>query len=312
MTIDASALSGESGSEGAAGAGAGTGAAGAEGSGAGAGGVGAEGAGTGAGAEGSTAAGGGDKPWYDGASEEVSGYIQNKGWKDPLELVAGYQNLEKLRGVPEDQLAQIPGPDDKDAWDALHNKLGRPEKAEDYKVEMPAEGGDKELAEWFKGAAHEAGLSQRQAAALVPLWNAEMVRQGEAQGAASEQAGVESMKALKTDWGTDWDKNHANADQAIHMLGVKAETLEAFRSAGLAADALALFANIGKRIQEDSFEGAGEGGSQFGKTPEGAKAEIAGLKIDPDFMAAYGSSQKPGHKEAVERMTRLNQIAYPG
>jgi hypothetical protein len=41
-----------------------------------------------------------------------------------------------------------------------------------------------------------------------------------------------------------------------------------------------------------------------------AKADIERLKLDGEFQKAYTDSSHPGHKDAVARMNRLNQIAY--
>lgn len=251
-----------------------------------------------------------ETPWYDGADESVSGYIQNKGWKNGLEAVTGYQNLEKLIGVPDDQVMKIPGPDDTEAWDAIHTKMGRPESADKYDVTMPEEGGDKELSEWFKTAAHESGLSQRQVTAMVPLWNAKMAEMGQAMNQESETQSEASIQTLRGEWGSQWNAKHAAADQAIRMLQVPDETLQKFKAAGLHAEALQLFADIGQRVKEDSFEG-GHTSTQFGTTPEAAKEKIAELQRNAEFMAAYGDSGKPGHDDAVRKMARLYELANP-
>lgn len=251
-----------------------------------------------------------DTPWYHGASEEDAGYAQNKGWKGPLDVLTGYRNIEKLMGVPEDQIAKIPGPEDDDGWNALHDKMGRPETADKYEVAMPEEGGSEELSEWFKTAAHESGLSQRQVTAMVPLWNAKMAEMGEAMGQEQAAQSEASMQSLKGEWGSQWDKNHTSADQAIRMLGISDERLQPYKDAGLGADMLKLFADIGQRVQEDKFV-SGTTSTQLGTSPEAAGQQIAELKMNKDFMEAYMNSEKPGHAEAVSKMKRLYGLANP-
>ena len=67
--------------------------------------------------------------WTAGLPEEMKGYVQNKGFKDPSAVVESYRNFEKLMGVPQDRMIKLPEKaEDKAAWDSIYNRLGRPEK----------------------------------------------------------------------------------------------------------------------------------------------------------------------------------------
>src|SRR6185312_841401 len=92
-------------------------------------------------AQGTAPAAGNPIPWLEGATPEQVGYIQNKGWTDPKQVLEGYQNLEKMRGVPADRLLTLPATDADDATKAaFYEKLGRPKEAAGYDFSL----GDKD------------------------------------------------------------------------------------------------------------------------------------------------------------------------
>ena len=69
---------------------------------------------------------------------------------------------------------------------------------------------------------------------------------------------------------------------------------------------LKLFAILGSKMGEDTFEGGERTGSGgFGVTPAAARQQIADLKTDKQFMEAYLS----GSKEHVAKMQRLMEAA---
>ena len=73
-----------------------------------------------------------------------------------------------------------------------------------------------------------------------------------------------------------------------------------------------LFANIGKQLGEDRAFGKRAASSGFVSGPEAARAEIAKLQMDQQFMKAYMGADESGHKEAVAQMHQLFKVAYPG
>lgn len=255
-------------------------------------------------------AGGGDgaaKPWWDGMPENLSGLVQTKGWKDPAAAVESYANLEKLVGT--DRLA-IPKDDaDHANWDKVYNRLGRPDRPEGYGLKAP-EGADPAFAKAASEVMHKAGLSAKQAQALAGWW-------GEQQAAALKgftdqraKAAETDMAALKAEWGQTYDAEIEGARRAARAYGLDEAKLTKIEDALGTAELLRLFAKIGKAQGEHApADGAGSGG--FGMTPAAAKAEIAALKVDAAFNAAYLDGSHVGHKDAVARMERLHKAAFP-
>lgn len=261
------------------------------------------------------------KPWYDGhnlAPEDV-GYIQNKKWNSPADVLTSYKNLEKFHGVPADQLLKLPK-DEKDqaAWDALYTRLGRPEKPEGYEFKAP-EGVklDDARMSWVNGVAHKIGLSKAQHAALV---NETLTYEGrlisEAQKAVETQQAAE-LEAVKKEWGAGFEERSELGRRAARaFLPGTAEEKQAFMNAmemsiGTGA-MLKLFANIGEKLGEDKIHAGDDGGRPFGYTKEQALSDIKGLMTelrDPsnkERLTAYNQ----GKGKDYEKMQHLNKIAY--
>ena len=249
--------------------------------------------------------------WTDGLNEASQGFVENKGWKTADQMLDSYQNLEKTVGVPADQVLRLPKEGDAEGWGSVYNRLGRPEEPSGYKlneVEVPDGGIDltSNLREW----AHEAGLSQEQAAKIYDNYNARLgeVTQ-EIQVQKAEQAAADEQ-SLRKEWGNAWEENIAAGVRFRQRFGLDDAMVDKLEDALGLRGLLELSASIGRGLGEHSMPtGAEDGGESlsFGMTPAAAKAKIADLTLDKDFMDQY----MDGRKEAVARMTRLHAVAHP-
>ena len=246
--------------------------------------------------------------WLTGASEDVTTYVQNKGWKAPTDLLTSYQQLEKHMGTPAERLLRLPDFEkaEKTEMDQFYNKLGRPVEPKGYDLPVP-EGVPTDFAEAAKLKMHELGLTAKQARELA-AWNNEMgatmaSKQKEAYSATIAQQSAE----LKTEWGAAYDQEMGAAKNAAKALGIKPEQIDALEGSLGFANLMKMMSNIGKRIGEDKFV-SGDGSSGSGAlTPAGAKARITQLQGDKDWTAKYLS----GNVQARAEMERLMQFAYP-
>jgi len=245
----------------------------------------------------------------EGLTDELKGYIQNRGWKSPADIATSYQNFEKLISFDRAGRTVVLPKDEKDAEGikAFNAKIGVPATADEYKLEVPKENGSPEFAKAAAAKFHELGLSAKQATDLAKWWN-EHSATGQAAAVAENKARWEGEVAqLKTSQGAALEQNSAIVDKAAAQFGVGKEQLEALRSAMGPKAAFEFLLNIGQKLGEHSFEGA-QSGSFGGKmTPEQAKAAIAEHRRDVDFVKKYTS----GDVAAKKRMSELHQYAYP-
>jgi len=249
-------------------------------------------------------------PWLDGADEVTLGYVQNKGWEKPAQVLESYRNLEKLLGADKANNALVmPKPDAPQAEvDAFYSRLGRPSDPSGYKIEIPAAGGDPEFAKTAGGWFHELGLTQKQGETLASKFNeytGGLANKMQTQTAEQIQA---DALALKNEWGAAHAQNLVAAQTAVRGLGVDAETIDRMEKSMGHKVVMDLFYKIGSKMGEASFV-TGDKVERFGNamTPGQAQARIAELSKDKDFVARYVSK----NADAVAEMKRLHDFAYP-
>lgn len=251
------------------------------------------------------AAGATGASWLDSLDDDTKGFVENKGWKEPTDILTGYRNLEKLVGAPEDKILRLPGEDDAAGWSDVFNKLGRPEAAADYDITVPEGIGDPEMADWAKEAFHKAGLTAAQAKAFTDEWNAYTGGKFEAMKAEYNARVQEEETSLKKEWGAAFDKNVDIARRAAREFGIEAEQLDAMEKAVGFSGLLKLMNRIGSKLGEDSFEGSSSGAGFGAMTPAQATAEMETLRNDDRFRTRYLN----GDKDAVAKMDRLMRFA---
>jgi hypothetical protein len=243
------------------------------------------------------------------ADETTVGYIQNKGWKDPAQVLDGYRNLEKLLGADRaGNTVIIPKHDAApEEMGKFFDRLGRPADASGYKIQMP-EGGDAEFAKTAGAWFHDLGLSEKQGNALAQKWN-DYAASAKTTADQQAQARFQTEDAsLKADWGQAYTQNVAQAQAATRGLGVTKEQIDNMSASMGHKATMEFFQKIGARMGEGSFV-TGDKTQQFSNvmTPGQAKAEIQTLRSDRAFTAKLLSKDA----EASQRWTQLHQWAFP-
>lgn len=242
--------------------------------------------------------------WYDNIEDaDLKGYVQNKGWKDAVELANGYRNLEKLLGG--EKIPMPKGDDDAEGWARVYDSLGRPKTADDYKLPVP-DGDTGEFAKLAASKFHELGLTAKQAQSLAEWYNergAEMVQSFQQQSSQKTEA---DLATLKTEWGQAWDENIELGRRAAREYGLDQTVLGKIEQALGTADLLKLMSRIGRAQTEHNFEG-GQSSNSFGMTPEAARNRISQLRNDSEWAAKYLG----GNADARAEMERLTRLAYP-
>ena len=256
--------------------------------------------------------------WYAGfQNADLRGYVETKGFQNPEALADSYRNLEKLRGVPADRLLSLPEKPDAPEWDAVWNRLGRPEKPDGYGLKplegMPEGLYDQKSAAWFASVAHKAGLNPSQARLLHDEFAKLQVEGHNAKINAVRQAGEQGEAALRSEWGPDYDVRVQTAQRAAKAIGIDAPTLDKIETALGYAGLMKFFAGVGAKMGEDVAVGRG-GGAANPATQEGAMAEIGRIYAEAakDPGHAYHKPTTPEGQALAKRMMDLHAIAYPG
>ncbi len=258
------------------------------------------------------------KPFAEMLPKDIAGEAMFKDIKDIEGLARGFHGAQKLVGVPKDQILRLPTDDKPESWAPVYDKLGRPEKADGYKLTLPQ--GVELNAEAAKPIFEEAynlGISQKQLDGLYGKLRTVAEANGAAAKAKSEAEVAASSAALKTEWGVAYDQKIADATLAIDHFAKELKLGDGLKAdlerSGLGNNpALAkLFAGLAANLKEDGKLTGRASGSESLASPTEARQNINALRQDKTFMAQYMDKRALGHAEAVAKMAALHAQAYP-
>lgn len=252
--------------------------------------------------------------WYEGANDETIGYLQNKGWdKDPLKAISSYQELEKFNGADADHLMKIPKDMAEDgALDSIYDRLGRPEAADKYTLDLGDIQVDQTRMSMASEVAHKAGLNNAQFEALAKADAEYTAAAQETYNKEVAQQQEIEYQTLQKEWGPKAAEREELARRGLRSMlpqGVDKDSLTAkIEDAIGTANTLRLFANVGEKMSKEDVIHDSEGTHRFGYTKEQATAdrvilmdELAG---DIERRNIYNSNKGPD----VAKMKRLNEM----
>ena len=207
-----------------------------------------------------------------------------------------------------------------DDWNNVYTKLGKPEDAQGYKLELK-EGTqvDKDMESWYRGLAHKAGLNDRQANTIFQEY---MAKEAElkAANAPPSPEDVEIIKgeaeiALKKEWGKAFDTKMNEAKGVLTEFAPKDfDQLLTKDGVPLGNDPVFIktLANIGNYINSKLGEDKMVGSKQQPQyTPADAEKEIAALRGDPRDGGPYWDKKHPDHIRTVQQVTELMEYMHP-
>jgi len=246
--------------------------------------------------------------WTAGLPEDHRGFVQNKGWKAPQEVVESYRNLEKLVGAPQDQIIKLPKFDDVAGWDSVHTRLGKPANPDGYGLKPVENGMDEEATKWAASEFHKAGLSDKQGKALAEAFNAQTKAAMDSAKAQNDAKTKEETAALKKEWGAAYDKNMSEVKRAVREFGLKDEVIDKISAASGNIETVKFLQAVGSKLLDAGFHTGNPGSNPNGPfTPEQAKSKIKEFSADPSFSKRY---QEGGQMER-SMMETLHKQAYP-
>lgn len=242
--------------------------------------------------------------WAASFPDDVKPLVQTKGWKNPLDAINSYRNLEKVVG---DNI-QRPKPDWDDAkWNDFYKAAGRPEAPDKYEFDLtkvkdrvdPARVG--KWGEIF----HKHGLNTKQGKAIMETYiNEEMAADEAIKNQQKQELEVGELK-LRNEWGNKYEDNVKLAKAGLEKLGPEFVEFVTKSTLGNNPTFIKLLHAIGTRVGEDVAKGLG-GAQSFGTTPEAAKAEIEAMKSNKEEMAKFNN----GDKATVDKWRKLHAMAW--
>lgn len=243
--------------------------------------------------------------WLPGADEAAVGYVQNKGWGGPADVLTGYRNLETMLGADRAGRTIVMPKDDTDITtrETMLSKLGWSKDVAAYKLPVP-EGQDPKFAADMAGMFSKHGVPIANAQALTADWNAYQSAQAKVAADADAAAGVAADAQLDKDWGAERVQRTEIARRAAVGLGLDAGALDAMQKGTGYVSVMKALAKVGDMMKEHGAAGMDSNPGSFGMTPEGAKSRKNELLADDAWR---GRAMKDGSSEWNE-LARLTKI----
>jgi len=183
--------------------------------------------------------------------DDLKGKETWKSFNNPADVAKSYVELQKLVGWK----GEIPAKDDlPEAWDEFYTKLGKPESAEAYGIELPdnlkAMEGSDERANKVAEIAHKANLTTDQANELFNgLFEMESAQIGQSiqQAEAKEKANLETLQSA-------WGDGIQDMCDAVSQMEKKLGVFDTMEANGLNnnAEFLVLMGRIAGEMSESS------------------------------------------------------------
>lgn len=217
-----------------------------------------------------------DYSWVGDVPDDDRGYLENKGFKAPQDLLKAYRNLESFHGVGPDKLMKLP--DEGGDMNDIYNRLGRPEDTSGYKVDI--EGfQDTPLTEMVKEIGHKHGMPSSMYSELVStVYEAEQKAQQEQEQSRNVEYNNE-VESMKKEHGTKYDEIVGSADRAVRALGLDDESRDALVQAMGPKKAVEMFNKVYSSLGEDTVNSVNNEES-YGKTAVAVDQEISQLMRD--------------------------------
>lgn len=247
-------------------------------------------------------------PWYGEIQDEgLAEWVKTKNPPNAEAALKSYQNLEQVFGADKSgRTVVIPNDDTtSDERSIFFNKLGRPEKAENYELDVPDKA-DPALVTWFKDQSHARGFSQQQANDLFTEYNKFQSAHTQSSSDADDAKGKADHDALVSEWGGAYNDNIQMAKVAANQFGFTSEQLDALQNTSSYSGVMKNFATMGKAMGEAGLANSDTtpGFSGAVLSPAEAQSRINEMKTNKDMMAKYLS----GDEAVMDKMHRYQAM----
>jgi hypothetical protein len=244
--------------------------------------------------------------WKDSISQEFREDPNISKFTEIDSLAKSYINATKMIG--QDKVAVPNENSTDDQWNEVYGKLGRPESADKYKLEVNSETAqiDEGSIKSFAENAHKLGLNNKQAQGILEYYKDSMEGTAQQSRIDTETAQAQSEAELRKEWGRSYDENikragaiaKANMSEDILNMELKDGT-----RIGDHAAVIKGFANIANLMSEDKMIGTDEDSATGGRNFD---EEIS--KIVNDRDGPYWNKGHPDHDKIVQQVFTLRSM----
>ena len=246
------------------------------------------------------------KSWKETISEEFRNDPNISKFTEIDALAKSYINATRMIG--QDKVAVPNENSTDDQWNEVYGKLGRPESADKYQLEVQSETAplDESAIKQFAENAHQLGLNNKQAQGILEFYKSSMEGSIQQARVDTETAQANAEQELRKEWGRSYDENikkagaiaKANMSEDILNMELKDGT-----RIGDHPSVIKGFASIANLMSEDKLVSTESENVDRGTDYE---AEISKLVNDRD--GPYWNKAHPDHDKVVQQVFTLRTM----
>ncbi len=246
------------------------------------------------------------KSWKETISEEFRNDPNISKFTEIDALAKSYINATRMIG--QDKVAVPNENSTDDQWNEVYGKLGRPESADKYQLEVQSETAplDESAIKQFAENAHKLGLNNKQAQGILEYYKDSMEGSVQQARVDTETAQANAEQELRKEWGRSYDENikkagaiaKANMSEDILNMELKDGT-----RIGDHPSVIKGFASIANLMSEDKLVSTESENVDRGTDYQ---AEISKLVNDRD--GPYWNKSHPDHDKVVQQVFTLRTM----
>ena len=246
------------------------------------------------------------KSWKEAISEEFRNDPNISKFTELDALAKSYINATRMIG--QDKVAVPNENSTDDQWNEVYTKLGRPESADKYKLDINSEVApiDEGAIKQFAENAHQLGLNNKQAQGILEFYKNALEGTAQQSKINTETAQAQSEQQLRQEWGKNFDENVKKAGSVAKAnLGVDVLDMQLKDGTRLGdhPEVIKGFAKIADMMSEDKIVSTESENVDQGKDLE---QEIS--KIMNDRTGPYWNKGHPEHDKIVQQVYTLRSM----
>ena len=250
----------------------------------------------------------GDTPvsWKSSISEEFRNDPNIEKFTEIDALAKSYINATRMIG--QDKVAVPNKNSTEDQWNEVYSKLGRPETADKYalNIESEAVAMDEGAIKSFAEQSHKLGLNNTQAQGILEFYKNNMEGSIQQSKIDTETAQTQSEQQLRQEWGRDFEGKVKQAG-ALAKANINPEVLDMQLQDGTRIgdhpEIIKGFAKIAGMMSEDKILSSE---SENTNTSKDIESEISAISNDKN--GPYWNKNHPDHDKTVQKVYTLREM----
>ena len=246
------------------------------------------------------------KSWKEAIPEELRNDPNISKFTELEALAKSYVNATRMIG--QDKVAVPNNNSTEDQWNEVYDKLGRPESADKYKLEVKSDVVplDESAIKQFAENAHQLGLNNKQAQGILEFYKDSMEGSAQQSKIDTETAQANAEQELRKEWGSNYEANIKKAG-SVAKANMNPEFLDMELKDGTRlGDHPAIikgFANIANILSEDKLVS-----TESENVSQGTDYEAEISKIVNDRDGPYWNKSHPDHDKIVQQVFTLRTM----